>query len=521
MNDLTSRFLKTNDLSVKEAKAFFDANFDNTSCAVIFSDLKNSSSPEDTRALLWLLINICRSEKYIGTVEHQLELYKGLPSEFFKNDDAKIRKNISLLLGKVRSAGNLELLKDAFENENTLFVLEGIVSSLLNYADTEPEITGYLKHGLSRLSEEDNVHIRKITDKISKATAPKEKREPRLLSRSIKGKYTLLLTCPNPKITAKELKDRSISSSVYDEGDYLVKADNIKDLSTLNEFRTYYEYMIVADTISDRADIRNKIDPDKLFDICSDIFGNSHTNYYYYTDVKGYSIDNGKRMEIQKKVISSLMGTRFINDVSAYDLEIRIVHSKKNYLVCIVPGKHNDTRFTYRTESISASMHPAVAGAICYALRPYFRKDHLVIDPFCGAGTLILERSRYPHKDIHCSDISKQALEALRTNMKNLKSRFKVFTHDATKPFEDRYDEIFANLPFGLRVSSHNANLYLYRDFIANLKNMLSKNRHAFIFTNDKKLFSTLLDDELKVEGTIRFSAGGLYPTLFILTNAF
>ena len=72
-------------------------------------------------------------------------------------------------------------------------------------------------------------------------------------------------------------------------------------------------------------------------------------------------------------------------------------------------------------------------------------------------------------------------------------------------------------MPFGLRVSSHKENLALYRAFLDNLPGMLKPDGHAFLFTHEKKLLRELLSEKFDLVAHANFSAGGLYPTLFVL----
>ena len=88
---------------------------------------------------------------------------------------------------------------------------------------------------------------------------------------------------------------------------------------------------------------------------------------------------------------------------------------------------------------------------------------------------------------------------------------------NATTPFEQKYDEVICNLPFGLRVSNHRENRNLYQKFLQNLPSILVPNGLAFLFTNDKKLLSELLENSFELVKRENFEAGGLYPALYVL----
>lgn len=51
-----------------------------------------------------------------------------------------------------------------------------------------------------------------------------------------------------------------------------------------------------------------------------------------------------------------------------------------------------DKRFTYRKQALPTSMAPVVAAEMVELIRPYLKEEAHVIDPFCGLGTLLIER---------------------------------------------------------------------------------------------------------------------------------
>lgn len=74
-------------------------------------------------------------------------------------------------------------------------------------------------------------------------------------------------------------------------------------------------------------------------------------------------------------------------------------------------------------------------------------------------------------------------------------------------------------MPFGLRVSNHEKNTRLYREFFANLCAFLKPGGYAFLFTQEKKLFDACLaaHPALTPLGSLRLHTGGLYPNFYLL----
>ena len=122
-----------------------------------------------------------------------------------------------------------------------------------------------------------------------------------------------------------------------------------------------------------------------------------------------------------------------------------------------------------------------------------------------------------PYASLTGTDISDEALRAARGNERLAKTGAHFLIKNATKPFEQKYDEILTNMPFGLRVSSHNENLSLYRAFLANLPGMLKPGGYAFLFTHEKKLLKELLSENFSLISQASFFRRRAAPTMFVL----
>ena len=75
-----------------------------------------------------------------------------------------------------------------------------------------------------------------------------------------------------------------------------------------------------------------------------------------------------------------------------------------------------DERFAYRNEAVPASSHPPLAAAL--ARLGDVRPDDVVWDPFCGAGTELIERAkRGPYAALWGTDLDETALQTSRSNL--------------------------------------------------------------------------------------------------------
>ena len=112
---------------------------------------------------------------------------------------------------------------------------------------------------------------------------------------------------------------------------------------------------------------------------------------------------------------------------------------------------------TYKLEHIAASLRPTVAAAMVRLAE--IKNTHVVLDPLCGAGTLLAEiheamRPLGRRVQAWGGDIDAQALRAAGPNLRPL-GRTLLARWDATRlPLPDQsVDRVLSNPPFGKQLS--------------------------------------------------------------------
>jgi 23S rRNA G2445 N2-methylase RlmL len=181
-----------------------------------------------------------------------------------------------------------------------------------------------------------------------------------------------------------------------------------------------------------------------------------------------------------------------------------------------------DERFGYRRQSLPASIHPVTAASVMRICYPYMEENASVLDPFCGSGTMLIERGYIKAaRSLVGVDISPAAIKAACENRKHSGLKIALIKADITVYSGGQYDEIVANMPFGIRVSDHDLNLTLYKAFAGKLETLLKSGGRAFLFTQEKKLLRDMIRAKqgLSIIKEEKFESGGLYPTLFIITR--
>ncbi len=118
---------------------------------------------------------------------------------------------------------------------------------------------------------------------------------------------------------------------------------------------------------------------------------------------------------------------------------------------------------TYKVEHFQASLRPTMAAAMVRLAD--VKPQHVVLDPMCGAGTILAEAHLYarqqerPHVPWNVTlvggDVDPHHVRAAKANLLKL-TEAPVWTWDARRlPLEDAsVDRIVCNLPFGKQLSS-------------------------------------------------------------------
>jgi tRNA (guanine6-N2)-methyltransferase len=117
----------------------------------------------------------------------------------------------------------------------------------------------------------------------------------------------------------------------------------------------------------------------------------------------------------------------------------------------------------YKREHLPASLRPTVAAALGWLSAP--DPHDVVVDPLCGAGTIVIERGLLgPAGRLIGGDVRPQAVEMARRNGQSAGVRAEWRVWDARAlPLDDAsVTAIITNLPFGHKVGTPAENAVLY-----------------------------------------------------------
>ncbi len=417
--------------------------------------------------------------------------------QLLQSDDPKVRMHAAQIVGSTCAADYTQELIDAINAEQTMFALP---SYLLAIGSAKNMIAKEFLDAYTLKSEIDK-HLHEEKSALQKALAnfvSKQKVVVRILPTDV-----IMLSTANVNVTFAALQKAGMKPKRCGE---LVAFSGLSDFYKIYNLRAFTDAYIFLGTCE------TKELPSFLASRESAIIQRSGVTGYRL-EVKGVSHE--ERVEIIKKCVTSC--TELINTPSAYSIElIADIRDDKTMLFL---NPLCDNRFSYRKKTIAASIHPGVAACVCAYASEFFNPNARVLDNFCGSGTMLFERGIYPHHTLTGVDLNADAIAAANENSMHASSHPQLHHMDALKFTAKRYDEIIVNMPFGLRVSNHSKNELLYKRYFHLLPDMLTPNGIAILYTHEKRLIESLIENNSNFTLLKRatFSAGGLYPAVYIL----
>ena len=179
----------------------------------------------------------------------------------------------------------------------------------------------------------------------------------------------------------------------------------------------------------------------------------------------------------------------------------------------------------WRVADHDAAVNATIAAAIVEASGP--TPDDTIVDLTCGSGTIVLERlARGPAARVVAVDIDGDALDRFRANQRAARFKGRVeLRHDDLRNLPatgDRFDTLWANLPWGERSGSHSDNDVLYPDVLRTARAIATADARLLVLTQDLRRFDRALtiDGAWRVTERWRFFQKGHRPGLFLLRPA-
>ncbi len=408
---------------------------------------------QDVRANLIRLRDALKEEKDRRAFAYLLGGDFSALSRLLKNEDPKVRRNAALILGKMESEDLLPVLFDAYERENTRFVRADYLRAIseLDYQ----ELVGRLESHLARLRSrevlpEEQKHVAEEIRTLQAMVLKYRKPEPHRFEGYHSQREMILVTnrCQR-EATARQIKKGTVTML---GGGLRIRGAQVGDVLGI---RTWSELLFPLASQSIRLSEPEKVGEKLLRAGLNGVMEELHAGeppYYFRIELKGRT-ERDKRGDYIRKLSDSLeraSGGSWINSTTSYEAELRLLEKKDGSFAAMLKlYTLPDRRFAYRQEVIASSISPVNAALAVELARPYLREGAQVLDPFCGVGTMLVERAKaLPAGAMYGVDIFGEAIDKAWINTERSGCRawyvnrdFFDFTH------EYLFDEIITDLP--------------------------------------------------------------------------
>lgn len=417
--------------------------------------------------------------------------------ELLNDEDAKTRKNAALLMGDLGCKEFAEPLYRAYQSEQQLFVKSSYLTALRCF-DYRPYMPGLMERLEELIADEIPEESQKhINEEIRQLSAMKVEMEgiKKHEFRGVNESYdVILITNRNyQEITGRELKQQEpdADTKVFGAG---VTA-HVTNLKWPEKVRTYQELLFVIKGMK-----TCRMDPLKAAEtiVKSDLLsflkkGHKGKSPFYFRIEFKSKMELSKRSAFTKKLssqIEKLSDRELINTTSNYEFEIRLIENKKgecNLLVKLYTLE--DSRFSYRKEVSATSIRPVNAALTAALAKEYMAEEAQVLDPFCGVGTMLIER----HKAVRANttygiDFNEECIEKAKTNTEAahqiihyVNKNFFQFTH------EYLFDEIITDMPFCIGRKTEEEIRDVYEQFFPAARNILKDQGIVIMYTHDRE----------------------------------
>jgi 23S rRNA G2445 N2-methylase RlmL len=204
-----------------------------------------------------------------------------------------------------------------------------------------------------------------------------------------------------------------------------------------------------------------------------------------------------------------------VGEPRRHDLELRLdVEGERALFSLRLSAPAYRYRSADRAFSVAA-LRPSVAHALVWLSGP--SPDDVFVDPFCGSGTIVAERTAYPARRLLAGDLAAEAVAATR---QNVPAGCLVAQWDARRlPLAAGSTSILvANLPFGRQVLGLDEVDEAYHRFAAEARRVLARGGAAILLTEqDQALLAAAEAAGLRAERLRTLSLKGLRPHLLRL----
>lgn len=425
-----------------------------------------------------------------------------LEKEYFlrllSDDDAKTRKNTALLVGDLSLQSFLKPLIDAYVGETQRFVKSAYLKAVKSL-DYKEYLSDFRRYQEQLLKEEMTVDNKKHIEEELKCLSELIIQEEGIRTHNYCGCEEQMECIFLTNKLHLDLLQNQIAK-LDEEAQFLPFPAGVrlstKRLERLLPLRTYRELLFVVKGMK-VCDQNPEQAAEKI--VHSDLLNfikRTHDGtapYYFRLEVKSRMTLTEKSVFTKKlsRKIEELSSRNLLNSTSNYEFEIRLIENKEQtFNVLLKLHTLKDVRFGYRKEYLATSLKPVNAAILVELAKDYMVADAQVLDPFCGVGTMLIERQKSVKANTSYGvDISEEAIYKARENTEAagqiihyINRDFFHFKHDYL------FDEIFTNMPYACGYVTEESIRELYLDFFPKASEVLTENGMIIMLTHDLQL---------------------------------
>lgn len=177
---------------------------------------------------------------------------------------------------------------------------------------------------------------------------------------------------------------------------------------------------------------------------------------------------------------------------------------------------------TYKREHLPASLRPTIAATMSWLARP--TANDIVLDPLCGAGTIIIERALLgPSDRLIGGDIRDESVALARRNARaaDVMATWRVWDARALPLDGAAVTRVITNLPFGKQIGSREENIKLYAALAGEFKRVVAPGGLLVALTSEDQLWETTLHEHgWRLSKKVVFVVLGQPASIFVAERA-
>lgn len=410
--------------------------------------------------------------------------------ELMADSEPKVRKNAALILGRLGQDENATPLYEAYGREQQLFVKSDYLKALLELDCSE------CREGLAiRLAElekyqpaeEEEKHIREELLALRKLL-DKGITHRKHQFRGYKDTWEVILTTDRKyqKVTAGQVTEGEVT--ILKSGVRVISS-RIKSVLKIPTYRELLFPLSIKKVPGDFKEAAKALADSDLLKFLQKAH-KAEDDFYFRLSLQSPRPLDARSTFIKKCSFALEQETqgRLKNSASDYELEIRLIENREGgFLPLVKLYTFEEERFSYRKNTIAASIRPEQAALIMRLALPYMQEQAQVLDPFCGVGTMLIERDKVcPAKVMYGIDLFGEAIAKAKENTElagkevyYINRDFFGFTHKYL------FDEIITNMPDRGKKTRMEQD-ELYASFFDKVGEFMEDEGRIFMYSNEK-----------------------------------